>query len=95
MIFIYSFLNAIAIACVSPRKDSMAVQFIDKKERSRVIAIMSMIMIAVSSPFGALTGFLSEINRTYPFILSIIIFALTSVLILFSKSVSNMKDNED
>lgn len=95
MIYLYSFINAIAIACVSPRKDSMAVRFIDKKERSRVIAIMSMIMIAVSSPFGALTGYLSEINRTYPFILSICIFALTSVLILFSKSVRKMKDNEE
>ena len=87
MIYLYSVINAIAIACVSPRKDSLTVQFIDKKERSRVMALMSLIMMGVTSPFGALTGMLSEINRTYPFILAICIFVITSIVILFSKSI--------
>jgi len=87
MIYLYSLINAVAIACVTPRKDSLAVQFIDKKERSRVMALMSLIMMAITSPFGALTGMLSEINRTYPFILAISIFIITSFVIIFSKSV--------
>ena len=94
MIYLYSIINAIAIACVSPRKDSLAFQFIDKKERSRVMALMSMIMIAVTSPFGAFTGYLSEVNRTYPFILAILIFVITSVVILVSKSVKKLDKKE-
>ena len=87
---IYSFINAFAVACVAPRKDSLSAQFVDKEDRSRVSALMYMIMIGITSPFGTLIGFLSEINRAYPFVLAIAVFSVTAVVVIFSGSIKKL-----
>ena len=90
LIYIYSIVNSFAVACISPRKDSLSAQFVDKQERSRVTALMYMIMIGITSPFGALIGFLSNINRAYPFVLSIVLFTITVIVVSCSKEIKEL-----
>lgn len=89
-IICYTLLNSVAIGCVSPRKDTLSATFIDKKERSRVNALMYMIMIGFTSPFGIFIGYLSSIDRRLPFMLNILIFAICFVAMFMSKEVKKL-----
>ncbi|MFI3324638.1 MAG: MFS transporter [Clostridia bacterium] len=86
----YTLLNSVAVACVAPRKDSLSATFIDKKERSRVNALMYMIMIGFTSPFGIFIGWLSTIDRRLPFILNILIFVICFVAMFNSNEVKKL-----
>ena len=60
--------------------DTLVATSVDPKERARIMAILYMAVIGLSSPFGWIAGQLSEINRILPFVLNIILFALGGVL---------------
>jgi MFS family permease len=83
----YTILEAAAYALVIPRRDSLGALFIDKEDRARVMSLIFVIMLAVSSPFGSLIGWLSSMNRQYPFILNIIIFAIIALIVSTSKAI--------
>lgn len=83
----YILLEAFAYALVIPQKDSMMVKFIDPLERARISSIVYMAMIAVSSPFGWIAGELSQRNRSWPFIMNIILFALCFILIVYTRRI--------
>lgn len=93
-IYLYSIINAVAVACISPRNDSLAARFVDKEERSRVMAIMYMVMIGITSPFGTLIGVLSDVNRAYPFVLAILFFAVTLAVVACSKEIKKLDSQE-
>ena len=42
----------------------------DKHERSRVMAIQRTCVMLVTAPFGWISGWLSSMDRTWPFILT-------------------------
>ena len=44
---------------------------VNPEERARVYAIINMIVMALTSPFGWIVGILSNISRTFPFILNL------------------------
>jgi len=44
---------------------------VNPRERARVQAIMNMMIIGATSPFGWIGGMLSELNRVFPFILNL------------------------
>lgn len=92
-IIFYTVLNSVAVACVSPRKDSLSATFIDKQERSRVNALMYMFMIGFTSPFGVFIGFLSTVDRRLPFMLNILIFFICFVTMFLSKEVKKLDSN--
>ncbi|MCI8500713.1 MAG: MFS transporter [Oscillospiraceae bacterium] len=86
MIWLYTLAEAFAFALVNPRKDSLSALFIDKEERSRAYGLLYVIIIACSTPFGWLVGWLSSLNRTLPFFLNIAVFAVCILLIACSKT---------
>lgn len=90
----YTVLEAAAYALVIPRRDSLGALFIDKEDRARVMSLIFVIMLAVSSPFGSLIGWLSSINRQYPFILNIIIFAIIALIVSTSKAIAQHDRSE-
>jgi hypothetical protein len=45
-------------------------------ERARVQAILNMIVMAVTAPFGFIGGMLSDISRNLPFVLNLCLLAL-------------------
>jgi MFS family permease len=70
------FLEACAFATVTPLLDQMVVITINPKERARIQSIMYVGIIMLTSPFGWIAGYFSDINKIYPFILNLLLFAL-------------------
>ena len=72
----YAFADAWAAALFFPRLDTLMFSSIDPTERARCRALISVIVIAITSPFGIFAGFLSNMDRRLPFILNMILFLL-------------------
>ena len=81
-------MEASCFAAVSPLVDKMVVVTIDARERARIQSILAVGIIIVTSPFGWIAGNLSEINRTYPFILNIVLFVIGAALAYIAGNVS-------
>lgn len=60
--------------------DKLVVLVVDPKERARIMAIVYVIMILFTSPFGWIAGQMSEVNRNLPFILNIVLYSLGGLL---------------
>ena len=62
--------------------------YVNPKERARVQAILNMIILASTSPFGWIAGMLSGVSRNLPFALNLVVLAtgFVSVLIYYRKS---------
>jgi MFS family permease len=82
---LYIFLEACAYSLVMPRRDSMAVLLIDPDERARIFSIITVLNLAVNIPFGYLTGWLSDMDRRFSFLLNIAVFIIAFILIARSK----------
>lgn len=80
---IYVIIEACAAALMFPRVDAIAANAIAPKERARLRSLFNMVIMAVSSPFAILAGFLSDINRQLPFILNITLFMIMAAAVLF------------
>ncbi len=77
-------LEAGSVATVNPQVDRMAAVTIDPRERARILAILYMVMILLTSPFGWLAGKLSEIDRILPFTLNIALFMAGALLVFLT-----------
>lgn len=82
----YILLEAVAFAFVTPRKDALLTLFMDKHNRSRIFAMISVIALGLTSPFGSFIGGLSDSNREYPFFLAIGLCAVCALLVLFVRT---------
>jgi len=60
--------------------DKLTVTTVDAAERARISALLSVMMLLVTSPFGWIAGRLSTLDRRYPFVLAVGIFALSAGL---------------
>ena len=90
-LFLYVLSDAFAASLFIPQKDSLTTIFIEKQERSRLISLIYIIMIAISTPFGWISGALSEWNRRSPFFMNIILYAICLVLVVFATTVGKKK----
>ena len=59
---------------------AMIVITVDARERARIMAIVYTVVITFTSPFGWIAGRLSEVNRSLPFVLNIVLFAIGGLL---------------
>lgn len=73
-------LEACSFAVVSPLVDRMTVLTIEPKERARILSIIFVGVILLSSPFGWIAGTLSGINKDLPFLLNIALFIMGAIL---------------
>lgn len=85
LLIIYLLLDAFSCALLMPRQDSLMVLFVDQQERARTLALMFVITLGFSSPFGAIAGSLSELNMRLPFMLNTVLFVLMLVFIFACK----------
>ena len=74
------FLEACSVAAVSPLIDQMIVLTVDAKERARILSILSVGIILLTSPFGWIAGALSTLNKDLPFLLNITLFVIGTIL---------------
>ena len=86
-------LEASSFAVVGPLVDKMVVLTIEAKERARIQSIMYVGIILITSPFGWIVGKLSELNKTFPFILNILLFTIGALLAHFAGQMSLRKKN--
>jgi MFS family permease len=74
-------LEAVASALVSPMTESLLALSMESNERARVSAMVYVALIIVISPFGWIAGQLSALNRSFPFALNMVLFAIGIVLV--------------
>jgi hypothetical protein len=60
----------------------MTVVNVDASERARIMALLNAAVLLVTSPFGWIAGRLSSIDRRWPFILTIGLFAVAGALVV-------------
>lgn len=83
-------LEACAAGAVNIQVDRMFVVNVDEGERARIMAIVMVIVVALTSPFGYIAGKMSEANRLYPFVFNILLFFGGLVLVwLAARSARN------
>lgn len=88
VLIISIFLEACALSLVNPLLDSMEVILVDQQERARVIAMMYVSVMALSSPFGWIAGLLSEADKRLPFIMNIVLLAIGILLTILAAGAS-------
>ncbi len=77
--------EACSIPLASTLLDKLVVIAVDAKERARIMGLLAVLVIVITSPFGWIAGQLSEINRSLPFILNIVLFGVGSLLLACEK----------
>ena len=77
-------LDALSLSTISIQIDRMVVLTVDAKERARILAILYVIVISFTSPFGWVAGLLSEVNRNLPFILNMFIITCGGILVILA-----------
>lgn len=60
--------------------ESLVALHVDRHERSRVMAIQRTCVMLVTAPFGWISGWLSSIDRTWPFVLTCVLLVLGLVV---------------
>ena len=80
LLLVSTLLEASSYATVSPQVDRMIAVSLDAKERARIMAIIYMIVIVFTTPFGWIAGVLSQTNRVLPFLVNIAFFAAGGLL---------------
>ncbi len=81
LLFLNILIDACSIGLINPFLGSMIAVNVDPQERARIMAIISVVVISLTSPFGWIAGRLSEANRILPFVLNIVIFAAGVILV--------------
>jgi len=74
LLLISVLIEAFSITMFTPLLDSLTIISIAAEERARINAILSVVVILLTSPFGWIAGQLSEIDRVLPFILNMSFF---------------------
>ena len=80
-VLLYVLASALAAALVNPRKDALLQLNIAPQERARLNALIMASTIALSSPFGYLTGWLSSLDRRLPFVFTLLLFVTATIII--------------
>jgi hypothetical protein len=76
-------LDAVAAALVAPMTESLLALSMESDERARVSAMVYVAMIVLISPFGWIAGQLSALDRSLPFALNTVLFALGMGVVWF------------
>lgn len=82
----YALLDACAFALFFPRMESLLFGSIDPTERARCRSLINVAALAITSPFGFLAGFLSDMDRRLPFVLNVVLFLVMIYVILRKRS---------
>ncbi len=69
-------LDAFGASILFMLAESLVALHVDREERSRVMAIQRTVVMLVTAPFGWISGWLSGMDRTWPFILTSVLLAL-------------------
>ncbi len=80
MVVVSSILTAYSSAVCGAIVESVLANAIEDAERAKIMAVLQVFLFAISTPFGALAGVLSEISTALPFVLLILLLAASLAL---------------
>ncbi len=81
LLIVSTVIEAFSTPAATTLLDKLTVVTVDAKERARIMAMMYVAVIVITSPFGWIAGLLSQANRSLPFILNIILFTVSAILV--------------
>jgi MFS family permease len=73
-------LEGCSVPAVSTLLDKLIATTVAPQERARIMAVLYLIMLAFTSPFGWIAGQASQINRSLPFVINIVLFTVGALL---------------
>ena len=76
MIFLSLVFDGFGLGSLLALARSLVALNVDPEERARVQAILNMLVMAVTAPFGWIAGILSGLSRDFPFILNLCLLAI-------------------
>lgn len=79
-LLVATILEALSTPTATTLLDKLVVVTVDAKERARIMAILYVVVIVCTSPFGWIAGRMSEINRSLPFVMNIVLFSISALL---------------
>ncbi|MCL2571533.1 MAG: MFS transporter [Defluviitaleaceae bacterium] len=85
LLVVFTVFDACAAALFLPRRDALVIQNVDPGERARIMSLLTVIMLAVSSPFGIIIGRISGFNRQIPFMICVGLFILMGVIVFMER----------
>ena len=77
-------LDAFSLAMFNPQVDKLSIVTVNPEERARIMSLLYMGTLIVSSPFGWIAGNLSSIDKAYPFLLNIGFYVIGIALTFFA-----------
>jgi MFS family permease len=80
LLLIATVIEACSMPLANTLLQKLIVVNVEAEERARIMAILNMGVIILTSPFGWIAGRMSEVNRSLPFILGIGLFGLGAAL---------------
>jgi DHA1 family tetracycline resistance protein-like MFS transporter len=80
LLLVATVLEACSIPLASTLLDKLVIVTVDAKERARIMAILYVMVIVFTSPFGWIAGQISAINRNLPFVMNIVLFSSGALL---------------
>jgi MFS family permease len=80
LLLLATLVEACSLPVATALLDKLLVLIVDSKERARIMALVYVIVILCTSPFGWIAGRMSGINRTLPFVLNIVLYCLGGLL---------------
>ena len=90
LLLVATILEACSFPAANTLLSKLTVLVVDAKERARIMAILWVMVLVFTSPFGWIGGQMSEINRRLPFVLNIVLFGIGALLThLASRSVNS------
>ena len=69
-----------SIPAVSTLLDKLVAITVDPKERARIMAILYVVVLTCTTPFGWIAGEASQINRSLPFVINIVLLCIGMAL---------------
>jgi MFS family permease len=68
--------SAFGTGILATLAEALVALHVDKFERSRIMAVQRTVVILAAAPFGWIGGALSQVNRSWPFVLTAVLLAL-------------------
>jgi MFS family permease len=87
-------LETCAVPLTGTFLEKMVVITVDPAERARILAILYVIVIIFTSPFGWIAGQLSELDRIFPFVLNLGILGVGACLVFLASRVAKEEETE-
>ncbi len=80
MLALSTLIEAVSFPIASTLLDTLIVLVVDPRERARIMALVYVMVILFTSPFGWIAGALSQVDRLWPFVLNLVLFVAAAGL---------------